>query len=226
MNIILYLLLILANILPAVAQPAIDDKELLLIQGALKNNLSSKVEKIDLEYDYVAPYDTNAGPSFARITKITPKLGLFKGKIYYNDNSIREVSGQYRAFTQVPVVNRYVKIGEILSIEDLTFSDIDITKSDQNILNQHSQIIGHQIKRNLSPGAAIKVADLIKPALVQAGEPLTILYKSNEIEIKATGQALKNASIGEIVKVKNDRSDKIIAGKVIGKGIVQINSFD
>ncbi|MCC2646372.1 MAG: flgA [Rickettsiaceae bacterium] len=201
-----------------------EDSELLLVREALKNSLSNKVHKIDVEYDYLQDDKTaSASPSFVRVTRVVQKHGTFNARVYYTDNSAKEISGRYKAFTEVPMVKRYIKRGEVLSEEDLSHSDIDITKSEQNIINNNEHIVGLQAKRDLQPGYVLKNSDLSHPSLIKENDEVTLIYKTNAIEVKATGIALKAGAAGDTIKVKNDRSNKIISGVIVAKGMVQVN---
>lgn len=201
-----------------------EDTELLLIKNALKNSLSNKVEKIDIEYDYVNNNELkNNTATIVRIIRVMPKYGTFKARVYYLDNSAKEIQGKYRAFTEVPMVNRYIKQGEILSEEHLSQKSLDITKNDQIAINDISQIVGQQVKRDLMPGYIIKSTDLIAPTPIKVNDEVTMFYQNKNIEVKATGYAVKAGAVGDIIPVKNERSHKIVSGKVIGKGLVQVN---
>jgi flagella basal body P-ring formation protein FlgA len=220
MSYIKYLSVFLLIISPAFAE----DSELLLVREALKNSLSNKVHKIDVEYDYLQDDKTaSASASFVRVTRVVQKHGTFNARVYYTDNSAKEISGRYKAFTEVPMVKRYIKRGEVLSEEDLGQSDIDITKSEQNIINNNEHIVGLQAKRDLQPGYALKNSDLSHPVLIKENDEVTLIYKSKAIEVKATGVALKAGAAGDTIKIKNDRSNKIISGVVVAKGMVQVN---
>ncbi|MFT5739672.1 MAG: flagella basal body P-ring formation protein FlgA [Gammaproteobacteria bacterium] len=46
--------------------------------------------------------------------------------------------------------------------------------------------------------------------------------KYKGIEIKSSGQALQSASLGQLVKVRNNQSQKIVEGVVSGDSQVQV----
>ncbi len=199
-----------------------NDGELLLVKSALKNSLSNKVEKLDVEYDYInSEILASTPPSFVRVARVTPKLGTFKAKVYYVDNTSKEIIGKYRAFTEVPMVKRFIKKGEVIAHEDLASSQVDITRHEQNFIN-HEQAIGFQAQRDLQPGYSLRIHDLSRPTIIQENDNIIILYKSNNINVEASGQALKSGVLGENIKVKNERSGKIMSGVVISKGMVEV----
>ncbi|MDF2965534.1 MAG: flgA [Rickettsiaceae bacterium] len=200
-----------------------EDSELMLVKEALKSSLSSKVNKIDVEYDYLNnQIGQTATPSFVRVTRVVQKHGTFNARIYYIDNTAKEISGRYRAYTEVPMVKRYIKRGEVVSEEDLGRSTVDITRSEHNVISNTEQVVGLQARHDLQPGYTLKISDLSRPTLIRENDEVTILYKASSIEVKATGLALKAGGLGEAIKVKNERSNKVITGVIVGRGVVQV----
>jgi flagella basal body P-ring formation protein FlgA len=200
-----------------------EDSELMLVKEALKSSLSSKVNKIDVEYDYLNnQIGQTATPSFVRVTRVVQKHGTFNARIYYIDNTAKEISGRYRAYTEVPMVKRYIKRGEVVSEEDLGRSTVDITRSEHNVISNTEQVVGLQARHDLQPGYTLKISDLSRPTLIRENDEVTILYKASSIEVKATGVALKAGGLGEAIKVKNERSNKVITGVIVGRGVVQV----
>jgi flagella basal body P-ring formation protein FlgA len=63
---------------------------------------------------------------------------------------------------------------------------------------------------------------LTAPSAVKKGERVTITAALSSINIKMSGKALSNGSIGEMIKVKNISSNKTIEAQVIRPGIVQV----
>jgi flagella basal body P-ring formation protein FlgA len=221
MKIIQYLLLFLLSIIQTVFA---EDSELLLVKEALKGSLSEKVKKLDVEYDYQENLANQVGnPSFVRVTRVAQKYGAFNAKIYYTDNSIKDIAGRYRAYSEVPMAKRYIKRGEVLSESDLEPTNVDITHNEQNIIGANDQVVGLQAKRDLQPGRCIRNTDLKLPTVIEEKDEVTLIYKTKSIEVKATGQALKSGAIGDHIKVKNTRSNKTISGVVVNKGVVQVN---
>ena len=56
----------------------------------------------------------------------------------------------------------------------------------------------------------------------EIGQPVTIIAGDGIFEIRAKGLALENGVIGEMIRVKNVDSRKILSGTVAAPGVVEV----
>jgi flagellar basal body P-ring formation protein FlgA len=124
--------------------------------------------------------------------------------------------------TKVPVLATKYKInkGSILDRDNIVVEWRELSKIRSEILDDIDSIIGARSKRTLSQGAIITKRAI---CVVCKNENVTIIAKSNDFMIKTTGIALKNASFGEQVKVRNTRSGRTINAQVKAINQVVIN---
>ena len=61
------------------------------------------------------------------------------------------------------------------------------------------------------------------PLAVKRGQLVKIVAKKSGIYVETTGRALQNGHIGDIIKVKNVYSRKVIEGKVVDEGKVVVD---
>src|SRR5882672_6341228 len=78
--------------------------------------------------------------------------------------------------------------------------------------------VGMQARRQLRAGQAIRVADLVKPDLVQRDQNVTLIYDTPGLYLTVRGKALE----GDVVNVMNLQSKRTISGVVTGRGQVSI----
>lgn len=124
--------------------------------------------------------------------------------------------------TTVPVlVTKYkVNKGTILDKSNVVIEWRELSKIRSEILDDIELIIGARSKRTLSQGAIITKRTI---CVVCKNENVTIVAKSKDFMIKTAGIALKNATFGEQVKVKNTRSGRTINAQVKAINQVVIN---
>jgi len=82
--------------------------------------------------------------------------------------------------------------------------------------------VGMQARRQLRAGQAIRIADLVKPDLVQRDQNVTLVYEAPGIYITMRGKALENGTEGDVVNVMNLQSKRTLSGTVTGRGQVSI----
>ena len=85
-----------------------------------------------------------------------------------------------------------------------------------------SALLGKRAKRTLIPGRAITPADVENPRAVTNGAQVTLIYHANGLTIVATGQALQNGSLGDVVRVRNIDSGLTVSGDVQGDGSILV----
>lgn len=124
--------------------------------------------------------------------------------------------------TTIPVLTTKFKInkGTILDKSNIGVEWRELSRIRSEILDDIDLIIGARSKRTLSQGAIITKRAI---CVVCKNENVTIIAKSDDFMIKTAGIALKNATFGEQVKVKNIRSGRTINAQVNAINQVVIN---
>jgi len=81
---------------------------------------------------------------------------------------------------------------------------------------------GLEAKRNLARGTVLTPRNLTPRLLVRSGQRVTLVLHFNGLQVKSTGRALQSASLGQLIKVRNSQSLKIVEGVVTGDGQVRV----
>ena len=81
---------------------------------------------------------------------------------------------------------------------------------------------GKVAKRTLLPGKLIPVSSLRDPYIVEAGEPVTVVFKQGGLTIQATAVPLQPGSLGDVLRLRNADSGKIFTGIVMADGTVRV----
>ncbi len=116
--------------------------------------------------------------------------------------------------SQVLVVKRAVRKGEPLGPENTALVEEDITRLHRSFLLHADRLRGMVAKRTLQPGRIISPEDLTAPLLIHRGQVVMIRVQTPNIFITAPGRAKQNGKFGEIIRVENLQSKKIIYARV------------
>ena len=81
---------------------------------------------------------------------------------------------------------------------------------------------GMQMRRPMRAGQALKVADLVKPDLVQRDQSVTLIYQTAGLYLTTRGKAVDSGTEGDVVNVLNLQSKRTVTGVVTGRGQVTI----
>lgn len=129
--------------------------------------------------------------------------------------------GKYNGTVETPVTAQYIKFGELLTTNNIALQHIPLHK----ILGTHylinpDNVIGMQARRNLPRDIALKAKDLAKPIIVRPKDKVTITYFSDNLEIKTSAIAMDKGSIGDKIKVKNEKTGIIVYCTIFDKDTI------
>lgn len=127
-----------------------------------------------------------------------------------------------RIQTIVPVLVTRMRInkGTLLNQSNIEVIFKDSAKIRGTIMTDPNLVTGARIKRNLSQGSVITDKNT---CFVCKDEPVNIIAKSDNFEIKSSGTALTDGSLGETISVRNKQSGRIVQGQVSAINEVVIN---
>ena len=221
--------IILASILFlsfSVAIASEKDSETWLVNLLLeKYNLSTETYVVEV---ILNPFENQKFlPEKVKLIVLTQRkpLGLFSVKIeYYEDDKKLSKQVKYRIiqYENILIINDLVKVKTLVNKEMFHFEKTDVTRLMERPIYDFKEISGLRAKRNLRRGKILTTASLEKVPDIIWGNNLSIIYGSGSFTISADGIALQDGSIGEIIKVKNVQSKKILRGRISKKGVVRI----
>ena len=85
-----------------------------------------------------------------------------------------------------------------------------------------AEVEGMISKRTLLPGRTIPVASLRPPYAINRGANVRLTFSLGNMTISASGTPLADASVGDVIKVRNLDSGVIVTGTVLADGTVQV----
>ena len=77
-----------------------------------------------------------------------------------------------------------------------------------------NEVVGKVARRDILPGEVIKERDLVPNFVVKKGKPVKVVYDSGPIHIELLGVALDSGAVGNIIRVKNVSTGKILRCRV------------
>ena len=107
-----------------------------------------------------------------------------------------------------------------LTANDVELKPYNVSAQRRDVLMVLDDAIGFSSKHALQPGRPITKEELVSPVLVGRDQPVMIVYQSAGITASMPGVALKNGRKGEMVKVRNASSQRVISAMVAESGVV------
>ena len=104
----------------------------------------------------------------------------------------------------------------------LKLEERKLSGTDFGAVTELSDIAGKISKTNIAKGSIITEKMLKSLPLVVRGDIITLVVYSRLLRIRTKGTALQNGTYGQIIRVKNLNSKKILAGEVTGPKLVRV----
>ena len=143
-----------------------------------------------------------------------------------NDNGLGATKLRFTG-TAVETVEAAVLARNVERNEILKSSDVMVERRPKAEVGgdaaSRDRAVGMQARRQLRAGQAVKVADLVKPDLVQRDQNVTLIYESPGLYLTVRGKAIEGGTEGDVVNVLNLQSKRTVSGVVTGRGQVSIS---
>jgi flagella basal body P-ring formation protein FlgA len=111
---------------------------------------------------------------------------------------------------------RNLNAGEVLQPQDLVWAKVAAAPSDA--IGDADQAVGMAARRPLRAGAPVEARDLAAALVVKAGDPVTVTWADEGVQLSLQGKAQSNAAVGDVLPVLNAASKKTIRAIVTGPG--------
>jgi len=123
----------------------------------------------------------------------------------------------------VVVASRPLAAKQQITQHDVKLQQIDIGNLRHSYLANMQLVIGQQLKYPLAMGTVINPASLEAQKVIHRGQQITIVANAGQMEVRMTGTALVDGTLGQRVKVKNRSSKRVVEGVVDAPGIVKVS---
>ncbi|MDJ0881365.1 MAG: flagellar basal body P-ring formation chaperone FlgA [Gammaproteobacteria bacterium] len=125
-------------------------------------------------------------------------------------------------YDDVLVTKAPLSKGQTIDTRHLKARKENITRLSQGFFRSSDTLGELELKRNLSINTVITPAMLKPRLLVKSGQKVTITLDFKGMQIKSSGRALHSASLGQLVKVRNTHSNKVVEGIVFDEGQIRV----
>ena len=164
--------------------------------------------------------DVPYGIHYNTPTTITVIVSV-NGKVVHKINLRLDV----KLYQQVVVSASSISLGEILTADKLRYERMDTGRMGSGYFTDVSKVLGLMTRRALTPGMVVTEAMVNKPSLIKRGNIVTIIARMGGMEVTGSGQAMQDGSEGQLIRVQNISSTKIVSAKVLDASTVQVLTY-
>jgi flagella basal body P-ring formation protein FlgA len=132
------------------------------------------------------------------------------------------VSGHADAMMEAPVALTRLLPETVLRADDVRIARVRSAVLQNEVAKSMDQIVGMQLRRPAAAGQPLRLADLVRPALVQRGSIVRIELLSSGLSLTGQATALDDGAEGEKIRVQNLNSRAFLFAEVVGPGQVRV----
>jgi flagella basal body P-ring formation protein FlgA len=133
------------------------------------------------------------------------------------------ISGRAMRMTEVPVLAHRIDRGDVIRLGDVVTAKVAMSLVGRDTVTDAKDLLGLEATRQLSAGAPIRTQDIRPQVLVPKNSLVTIVLRHGGMELSVQGKALEEGSKGDVVKVVNTKSKRVLEGQVDGPGTVVLS---
>jgi len=123
----------------------------------------------------------------------------------------------------VAISNRAIQKKETINSSDIRWEEREITAFFKDAILNEQELVGQRAGRIIQPNSVITESLLEKKLMVRRGGIATLVANFKGIKATSTVQVLANGSYGDIVRVINTQSKKILSAVVTGKNTLEVS---
>ncbi|TVR82995.1 MAG: flagella basal body P-ring formation protein FlgA [Rhodospirillales bacterium] len=132
------------------------------------------------------------------------------------------VHGQVEIMSEVPVLARNLRAGEVISARDVRWITQPRRSLQADAVLAAEDLVGMTARRGVRAGAPVMASDVRQPVVVGKGDLVTIVLQTSHMLLTARGRALQDGARGSAIRVSNAQSNQVVEAVVVGPGQVAV----
>lgn len=133
------------------------------------------------------------------------------------------VTGRIHKLVSIPVLAEGKRRGEVIRSNDIKWRDVRASEVREHVITDDEELVGMSAKREIKPSSVIHISQIRRPLLVSKGNLVTIEMQHGGMSLSTQGKALDEGSMGDVVRVTNIRSNKVVEARINGTNRVEVN---
>jgi flagella basal body P-ring formation protein FlgA len=119
------------------------------------------------------------------------------------------------------VTTRQLNPGEKITSRDFRMEEVDVTFAKDGV-PKSSEVEGQLASRILSVNQPIFKSDYKKELAVTRGQLIRAISGNETFEVTSQAIAEEQGYVGDLIRIKNSESQKMLSGQIVEKGVVKV----
>ncbi|MCC5792692.1 MAG: flagellar basal body P-ring formation protein FlgA [Legionellaceae bacterium] len=126
-------------------------------------------------------------------------------------------------YKEVVVAKTSIPPGKALSSSLLRLEKMNVNQLRHGYFTDSKELDGQVSKYRLNAGSVIHPSVITTEKIIKRGQQVDIEAKSAGFSVRMQGEAMNDGYLGDVIRVKNSTSKRIIQARVIGSHSVRVN---
>jgi flagella basal body P-ring formation protein FlgA len=127
----------------------------------------------------------------------------------------KPITGRYNEERPLPVLKQRLRDDGVITKEHIEMQFFAATKVRQDTVLEADQLIGKSPRHMISPNRPIRTGELTTPPVLEKGATVSMRYQTPYMQITTTGEAQQDGSVGQVIRVRNPDSNKVVRAKIV-----------
>ena len=124
---------------------------------------------------------------------------------------------------KIYVPARNIDKGELITPDMLKTITVRMNRVKPMFVTEKDKLVNKEAKKYLKEGKIVTDRDIGEKILIKKNDLITVVYKTDKMQITARGQARQDGVKGERIEVENTKSKKVLVGTVVDAETVYID---
>ena len=146
-----------------------------------------------------------------------------KARIFVNDKPFRDLNFivSIKIFDLAIIATHDLRIEVPVDESDFRVEEIAVDGR-TDYLKDPAEVKGLVPHRFIRAGSPVTIDYFQQPVVIASGDIVRILFRQNGLQVAAKGIAMTRGRIGQVIKVKNEASQKILSARIIDSQTVEV----
>ena len=154
--------------------------------------------------------------------ELVMRVQILKFTEHKKKNKPKKLSKKFIKHKLTKKKNEFIKIiklkkslekNKIIQLEDLETVSLE-KKHQTTFFDNKEQLVGRKLKKNLKMGQILHPRHLFESFDINNGDIISIVSNLGNVSVTVSGEAQDSGNLGDLIKVKNLKSGKIIKGYI------------
>jgi flagella basal body P-ring formation protein FlgA len=125
-------------------------------------------------------------------------------------------------YLPILVAKNTLERGRQIAASDVEMKKRNIVGLRDGFMTNPDDAMGFTLKKRVRELQPIAPAHLDQPVLIERGQQIVMIAEQDGVQAKMMGEALKKGRKGDIIKVRNLQSQRVVSARVDDRGVVRM----